>query len=246
MFATASVMARASSCFCACVRPGNISTRTIGIDRPPSPVGATAPCSTKCRATAAAYASSRARTVASDITSGRTQRVFTRAASGASIEPMGLYQRGAHARARSSLHGGRATDNVAGVDEAGCGPLAGPVVAGAVILDPGLARAWWSDLRDSKMLPADDRERLAARDPRVMRVGRRHRFPRVHRRARAHRAHASTRCAAPSRRCRAAGHAAHRRDVAARATATARSSTATRSSPRSRRHPSSRRWRATR
>lgn len=51
--------------------------------------------------------------------------------------------------------------NVAGVDEAGCGPLAGPVVAGAVILDPGLVRAWWSDLRDSKMLPADERGRLA-------------------------------------------------------------------------------------
>jgi ribonuclease HII len=52
--------------------------------------------------------------------------------------------------------------HVAGVDEAGCGPLAGPVVAGAVILDPGLARNWWSELRDSKMLLAEERERLAA------------------------------------------------------------------------------------
>jgi ribonuclease HII len=51
---------------------------------------------------------------------------------------------------------------VAGVDEAGCGPLAGPVVAGAVILEPGSPRTWWSDLRDSKMLDAADRERLAA------------------------------------------------------------------------------------
>ena len=52
--------------------------------------------------------------------------------------------------------------HVAGVDEAGCGPLAGPVVAGAVILEPGAARPWWSDLRDSKMLDADARERLFA------------------------------------------------------------------------------------
>lgn len=52
--------------------------------------------------------------------------------------------------------------HVAGVDEAGCGPLAGPVVACAVILDPQRARAWWSDLRDSKMLESPERERLAA------------------------------------------------------------------------------------
>lgn len=50
---------------------------------------------------------------------------------------------------------------VAGVDEAGRGPLAGPVVAGAVILEPGRARMWWCELRDSKLLAAADRERLA-------------------------------------------------------------------------------------
>ncbi|MDH3980069.1 MAG: ribonuclease HII [Gammaproteobacteria bacterium] len=46
---------------------------------------------------------------------------------------------------------------VAGVDEAGRGPLAGPVVAGAVILDP--ARPV-SGLRDSKKLSASRRESL--------------------------------------------------------------------------------------
>ncbi len=45
----------------------------------------------------------------------------------------------------------------AGVDEAGRGPLAGPVVAAAVILDPGHAI---SGLNDSKKLSARQRERL--------------------------------------------------------------------------------------
>ncbi|HET7371285.1 MAG TPA: ribonuclease HII [Gammaproteobacteria bacterium] len=49
----------------------------------------------------------------------------------------------------------------AGVDEVGRGPLAGPVVAAAVILDPGATRI--NCLRDSKRVPPDERERLAAR-----------------------------------------------------------------------------------
>jgi ribonuclease HII len=46
---------------------------------------------------------------------------------------------------------------VAGVDEAGRGPLAGPVVAAAVILRPGRSIA---GVADSKVLSAAERERL--------------------------------------------------------------------------------------
>jgi ribonuclease HII len=48
---------------------------------------------------------------------------------------------------------------IAGVDEAGRGPLAGPVVAAAVILDP---QRPITGLRDSKLLSAPARDRLAA------------------------------------------------------------------------------------
>lgn len=48
---------------------------------------------------------------------------------------------------------------VAGVDEAGRGPLAGPVVAAAVILNPGRGI---DGLDDSKKLSANRREQLAA------------------------------------------------------------------------------------
>jgi ribonuclease HII len=49
---------------------------------------------------------------------------------------------------------------VAGIDEVGRGSLFGPVVAGAVILDPADRI---KGLRDSKLLPADRREVLAER-----------------------------------------------------------------------------------
>lgn len=52
-----------------------------------------------------------------------------------------------------------AGDMIAGVDEAGRGPLAGPVVAAAVILDPDKPI---EGLRDSKKLTAAQRDKFAA------------------------------------------------------------------------------------
>ncbi len=52
----------------------------------------------------------------------------------------------------------RRASRVAGVDEAGRGPLAGPVVAAAVILNPNRRI---HGLADSKVLTAEERERLA-------------------------------------------------------------------------------------
>src|SRR4030095_4223746 len=49
---------------------------------------------------------------------------------------------------------------VAGVDEVGVGPLAGPLVAAAVVLP---ARVRLPGLNDSKQLPAGQRESLGAR-----------------------------------------------------------------------------------
>jgi ribonuclease HII len=60
-----------------------------------------------------------------------------------------------YARERVWLARGHA--RVAGVDEVGRGPLAGPVVAAAVVLDPGLAPG---GIADSKILTARMRERL--------------------------------------------------------------------------------------
>ena len=58
----------------------------------------------------------------------------------------------------SAIAGHGAT--VAGVDEAGRGPLAGPVVAAAVILDLSLD---WDGVGDSKTIPPAKREQLYAR-----------------------------------------------------------------------------------
>ena len=50
---------------------------------------------------------------------------------------------------------------IAGVDEVGRGPLAGPVVAAAVILDPDADVPCYDQIRDSKALSPARRERLA-------------------------------------------------------------------------------------
>ena len=59
-------------------------------------------------------------------------------------------------------------DPVAGVDEAGCAPLAGPVVAAAVILD---RNHFPRGIDDSKALPARTREAICARLYKVAAVG---------------------------------------------------------------------------
>jgi ribonuclease HII len=64
---------------------------------------------------------------------------------------------------------------VAGVDEVGRGPLAGPVVAGAVILPPRRRFDWLDYVRDSKELPPRRREELAVciwRDALAVGIGR--------------------------------------------------------------------------
>src|SRR3989344_5534304 len=56
---------------------------------------------------------------------------------------------------------------IAGIDEVGRGPLAGPVVSAVVILDPekiGKYRSrtkWWTGVRDSKTVPEEKREALS-------------------------------------------------------------------------------------
>src|SRR5688500_20154541 len=50
--------------------------------------------------------------------------------------------------------------SIAGIDEVGRGPLAGPVVAAAVILPRGYAHA---EIEDSKLLTSKQRDRLAPR-----------------------------------------------------------------------------------
>ena len=57
---------------------------------------------------------------------------------------------------------------LAGVDEAGCAPLAGPVVAAAVVLDRS---RFPRGIDDSKALPAATREAICARLGKVAKVG---------------------------------------------------------------------------
>ncbi|MDX2027557.1 MAG: ribonuclease HII [Alphaproteobacteria bacterium] len=57
-------------------------------------------------------------------------------------------------------HGRDAGKVICGVDEAGRGPLAGPVTAAAVILPATLPRAITREIRDSKKMTAQQREDL--------------------------------------------------------------------------------------
>ncbi len=59
---------------------------------------------------------------------------------------------------REALHGGR----VAGVDEVGRGPLAGPVVAAAVVFTRGIPRALADSIDDSKKLSSEQRDQACA------------------------------------------------------------------------------------
>src|SRR5215475_16036910 len=60
---------------------------------------------------------------------------------------------------------------VIGVDEAGCAPLAGPVVAAAVVLDRKLPVRLARRIDDSKKLPAEEREAIFARLPDHAQIG---------------------------------------------------------------------------
>ena len=62
-----------------------------------------------------------------------------------------------HSRSRGSI---AAVRRIAGIDEAGRGPLAGPVVAAAVILRP---RRRIEGVADSKSLSPEERSRSASR-----------------------------------------------------------------------------------
>ena len=52
---------------------------------------------------------------------------------------------------------------VAGADEVGRGAIAGPLVVGAVVLDPDRVPDWLPELRDSKQLSPERRDQLAPR-----------------------------------------------------------------------------------
>ena len=52
---------------------------------------------------------------------------------------------------------------VAGIDEVGRGPLAGPVVAGLVVFPPGIKGRWLRSIRDSKLMSKKEREDILPR-----------------------------------------------------------------------------------
>ena len=81
----------------------------------------------------------------------------------ASSEPARRRKRKRHPNLRFEQEAGCV---VCGVDEVGCAPLAGPVVAAAVILpDITLPRRLVRLINDSKIVPAPQREKVAAELP---------------------------------------------------------------------------------
>jgi len=90
--------------------------------------------------------------------SPRNLRAMSRASAAARLPLNEPPQRPTFARERAAMRRGVAP--VAGCDEAGRGPLAGPVVAAAVILDPGRVPR---GLDDSKRLTPERREALYER-----------------------------------------------------------------------------------
>ncbi|NDY96898.1 ribonuclease HII [Wenzhouxiangella limi] len=65
----------------------------------------------------------------------------------------------------------RSDGRVCGIDEAGCAPLAGPVVAAAVVLPPGPKPTALRGLTDSKLLSAEKREDFFRRIQDIAQVG---------------------------------------------------------------------------
>jgi len=91
------------------------------------------------------------------MTTSRTPRAKRRASGADPIAPKPPRTKRAAASPQSALNFDSPLDIVCGVDEAGRGPLAGPVVAAAVILDP---KRRIRGLDDSKVLTAKKREAL--------------------------------------------------------------------------------------
>ena len=60
---------------------------------------------------------------------------------------------------------------VCGIDEVGRAPLAGPVLAAAVILPPHLPRSLMRGIDDSKLVPREKREEFAARIIEIAQIG---------------------------------------------------------------------------
>jgi ribonuclease HII len=142
MLQTASVMARASSLFWAWVLPENISTWMIGM--------ASLLLVCRCRNHSTGL-------VRIGVLDGRLSTVRRSCNQPLLSEELQSWRRGLR--------------RVAGVDEAGRGPMAGPVVAAAVVLDPSDVVSWWAELRDSKLLSSRARERLSGAIRREAEVG---------------------------------------------------------------------------